>query len=522
MAVFLQDTWSFTPRWTLKAGVRAGQQEIKGSGDYTLPFTQDPLTGVRTLVPSTSLAGEYKFDWVFAPRVGITWDAKGDGRSKIYANVARYYERIPQDLAVRALTNEAGLGTTTFTSWDIPNGNPGTQGNSASIRGGQTSVAPGTKVPFVDDYILGWQQELGRDVSFEIRGIYREQGRALEDVQFNSVEATENYYSYAYFGPSSGAGQAVDRVPFPSDTATFSPDGGLTFLPGSPFGNYVLANPGDNTTAGFPDAVRKYYAMELILNKRFSDHWMFYGNMRFSRLRGNYEGLFRNDNGQSDPNVTSLFDFPDSPLLHGQFQPGVLYTDRPYSMKLYGSHSWDNGIELGAALNVAAGTPRTPMLAHPNSFYNNAGELPGTNPVYFWYSNTGACGAGLACYTEGSADDFFNDPNAIIPGASWTFPHLASSTLAKRGQTGRTSTVTGIDLSMSWTHQFNRWATFGVGATVFNVLNSREITQFDDNLELNTGVTDPDYGRPNPYNPVAGQFGSQLPRSARVYAKWSF
>jgi len=521
LAVFLQDTWSFTPKWTLKAGVRAGQQEITGSGNYTLPFTQD-IFGTRTLVPSTAVAGNYKFAWVFAPRVGLTWDTTGDGRSKIYVNAARYYERIPNDLAIRALTNEAGLGTTSFTSWDIAAGNPGTQSTSASIRGGQTSVASGTKVPFVDDYILGWQQELGRDVSVEIRGIYREQGRSLEDVQFNSVEATENYYSYAYFGPSAGPAQAVDRVPFPADLATFDTGGPAGILPGSPFGNYVLANPGDNTPAGFPSAVRKYYALETILSKRFGDHWMFYGNMRFSRLRGNYEGLFRNDNGQSDPNVTSLFDFPNSPLLAGQFEQGSLYTDRPFSMKLYGSYRWDNGIDLGAALNVAAGTPRTPLLAHPNSFYNNSGELPGTNPVYFWYSDTGACGAGLLCYTEGSASAFFDDPNAVIPGAAWNFPHLASSTLAKRGQTGRTSTTTGLDLSLAWSRQFNRWATFGIGATVFNVFNSREITQFDDNVEISTGVTNPDFGRPFPYNPVANQYGSQLPRSIRAYAKWSF
>ena len=31
---------------------------------------------------------------------------------------------------------------------------------------------------------------------------------------------------------------------------------------------------------------------------------------RWSRLWGNFEGFFRNDNGQSDPAITSLFDFP--------------------------------------------------------------------------------------------------------------------------------------------------------------------------------------------------------------------
>ena len=503
-AVFVQDTWTFGSNWTLKAGLRAGHQYIQGSGDYTLNFRIDPTGEIESSAPSAA-AGHYRFDWTLAPRVGLTWDTKGDGRSKAYVNAARYFERIPNDLAIRSLSNEAGLGTTTFLGWDLATGTPTNQSTGASIRGGQTSVQPGTKVPYVDEYVLGWQQEVGRDTSFEIRGIYREQGRSLEDTQFNTVEATENYYANYYFGYALGLN--INTVPFPND-----PQGAA----GSPFGNYVLANPGENTAAGFPAAKRIYQALEFIVNKRFSDHWQVYGNMRFARLRGNYEGLFRNDNGQSDPNISSLFDFPNSPLLAGQFEPGPLNTDVPFSMKLYGSRAWDNGLNIGAALNIAAGTPRTPLLAHPNGFYQNAGEVPGINPIYYWYSTTDVatnCPGFDACLTTGTALDFFNDAGAQIPGASWNFPHLYSYDKAGRGFTGRTSVAPSLDLSVSWQHKFNRWADFGVGVTVFNVFNFRENVGFDDNVELQAGVTDPDYGKPITF---------QDPRTIRAYAKWSF
>ena len=49
-------------------------------------------------------------------------------------------------------------------------------------------------------------------------------------------------------------------------------------------------------------------AIELTFNKRFSNNYQFIASYVFSSLIGNYEGLFRNDNGQSDPNITSLFD----------------------------------------------------------------------------------------------------------------------------------------------------------------------------------------------------------------------
>ena len=516
-AVFLQDTFTFAQNWTLKAGVRASQQEIRGGGDYTLQYylwdgNQNPATKTPTTLRQTDSgdAGVYKFDWAFAPRVGLTWDTKGDGRSKVYVNAARYFERIPNDLAVRALSNEAGFGTVTYNNWDLNGETGGVVGapdwqsarNLGSIRGGQTRVEDGTKLPYVDEFVLGWQQELGRDVSVELRGIYREQGRALEDVQFNSVEATENYYANYYFSYYYGA--TLDTVPFPNDSAGPA---------GLPFGEYVLGNPGENTPAGFPKADRKYYALEAILNKRFGDHWLFYGNMRFARLRGNYEGLYRNDNGQSDPNISSLFDFPDSPILQGQFEPGILNTDRPFSMKLYGSYQWDNGLNLGTALNVAAGIPRTPLLAHPNGFYQNAGEVPGANPIYYWYSTSNCTTADL-CLTTGSPDDFFADPGvAGTIFGSWAFPHLFSYENVGRGANGRTSVETQLDLSLGWTKQFNRWATFSVGATVFNVLNSRETTAFDDNVELQAGVTDPDYLKAT---------GFQTPRTLRMFARWSF
>jgi outer membrane receptor protein involved in Fe transport len=510
-AIFLQDTITFAQNWTLKAGIRASQQKITGSGDYVLQQYYDDGLHTPSTTRSSAEAGEYKFNWAFAPRIGLTWDVTGDGRSKAYLNAARYYERVPNDLAIRALSNEAGLGTTTYgdiplvpgPAWDLGIGSPVTanQTRGGSVRGGQTRVEEGTKLPYVDEYVVGWQQELGRDVSYEIRGIYREQGRALEDVQFNTVEATENYYIQYYLG---AAGVGINQIPFPDFGSAY-------------FGEYVLANPGENTPAGFPSALRKYYALELILNKRFGNHWLFMGNMRFARLRGNYEGLYRNDNGQSDPNVTSLFDFPDSPLLAGQFAPGPLNNDVPFALKLYGSYALDNGLNFGAAVNVAAGVPRTPLLAHPNGFYQNSGEVPGNNPIYYWYTDPTLnplvlpCGTAY-CFQSGSADAFFADPGAYSAGV-WAFPHLYTYSDAGRGFLGRTATLTTLDLSMTWTHQFNRWATFSFGATVFNVLNAREITISDDNVELQAGVTDPDYTNPTTF---------QDPRSIRAFAKWSF
>ena len=61
---------------------------------------------------------------------------------------------------------------------------------------------------------------------------------------------------------------------------------------------------------GFEDAIHDYDAVELTAEKRFGNNWGLQTSYRWSRLHGTFEGFFRNDNGQSDPAITSLFDFP--------------------------------------------------------------------------------------------------------------------------------------------------------------------------------------------------------------------
>ena len=104
------------------------------------------------------------------------------------------------------------------------------------------------------------------------------------------------------------------------------PVGGACFL------NLATADagPGDGIPDGFVKPVRRYNAVEFELDKRFSNHWLAFVNFRWGNLWGNYEGAFRNDNGQSDPGISSLFDFTAGKLglLGDQFQPGFLSTDR--------------------------------------------------------------------------------------------------------------------------------------------------------------------------------------------------
>ncbi len=95
-----------------------------------------------------------------------------------------------------------------------------------------------------------------------------------------------------------------------------------------------LATAGDNGPDGKPDGfanpIRKYQEFVVEYARNLKNNWQMRANFRYARLFGNYEGFFRNDNGQSDPGISSLFDFTTGALglLGDQFAPGLLNTDR--------------------------------------------------------------------------------------------------------------------------------------------------------------------------------------------------
>jgi len=130
----------------------------------------------------------------------------------------------------------------------------------------------------------------------------------------------------------------------------------------------------------YPNPQRNYQAVEFEVNKAFSNNWLMVANFRVGRLAGNYEGAFRNDNNQSDPGISSLFDLTDGQLglLGQQLGIGPLNTDRRYVLHVLPSYTIPRGfvknMVLGAGVNVQSGTPLTTLAAQ--EIYGNAGEVP--------------------------------------------------------------------------------------------------------------------------------------------------
>jgi hypothetical protein len=473
VAFFLQDTWNISDKFTLKLGVRSTQQELTGSEGFTLNFTQLSSSSFSQ-DPSVFMPGSYKFDTEWSPRVGFSYDPWGDGKGKAFLHYARYFERVPADLAVRQFSNEVGTSFFEFTDPDLTNPRAGRpiflQGTSPG------RVEDGTKLPYVDEFVLGWEQLIRPDLSFSVRGIFREQGRVLEDVAFTIAEAQLNYYYYYDANDNGMIDDDISEIPFPG----FGMEG---------FGEYVLANPGENTGDGFGTPTREYKAVEFEFQKRMSNNWRMTANYRYSELKGNYEGLFRNDNGQSDPNITSVFDYPDSPIMRGQQNSGPLNSDRPHVLHILGTRVYDSGLELGGGFNWQSGTPRTPLLAHP--LYLNSGEIPGIDPVFGVYDTNI-----MEWTTQSGTGDF-----------------LAGYTDSPRGSLGRLPDIATMDLHAGYTVKLARDMRLKLTADVFNLFDSQEATVIDDAVEATTAVPNANFNKARTL---------QLPRAVRVAANFTW
>jgi hypothetical protein len=418
---FIQDTWKVGSRLTIKPGLRYEQQKLVGN------------------------LAEFQWDGNWAPRLGVTYDPIGNGRSKIYGAWGRFFAKIPNDLAARALSADAGVTRADFfdagLTQIVPNG---------TLAAGQTThlVTAGlhpadfddtSRSTYQDEFLVGGEYEIMPSLNVGVRYIYRDMPRVLEDIG-----------SAAMVLYSQGA-------------------------PGLESVEYFITNPREgypatiNNVGAFEDPIHHYKALEFTADKRFSNNWALQSSYRWSKLDGTFEGFFRNDNGQSDPAITSLYDFPTNDPSYteigvpqfgyrgdirflGALGEGPLPNDRTHQFKSYGSYALDNGLNLGAGLTFSSGRPLTAFAANP--IYESDGEIP-----------EGPRGSGID-----TVDDGF-----------------------------RTRTPFEYDVN------FHADYSFAMGgdrrltllADIFNLFNTQEARDYNQNTETSPTVPDPDYGVPS-------------------------
>jgi hypothetical protein len=152
---------------------------------------------------------------------------------------------------------------------------------------------------------------------------------------------------------------------------------------------YFIGNPGEGIATDFPKATRDYNAVTVFFDKTFADLWLAQVSYTWSKLEGNYAGLFRPETGQLDPNINSDFDLVS--LLPNR--SGALPGDRPHSLKVFAAKEFvltdTLSFNVGTTYRGRSGTPISYLGAFPG--YGNgqafilergtAGRTPWRNDV---------------------------------------------------------------------------------------------------------------------------------------------
>ena len=443
---FVQDQWQMG-RVTINPGLRYEQETMSGTiiKDWTL-----------------------KNNW--APRIGATFDVAGDGKTKIYGNYGKFYARIPNDLAARALSADDG-----FTRGDyfdsgltrvVPEGvlAAGVTRHFILAGVGADTIDPDAKLTYTNEYVFGLDREIMRNTTFGVRYVYRNMPQVLEDI------ANCPMVAYELPQTSSICGSVEYILTNPSSSIPVAP--GTEFL-----------------GAHFDDPVHKYNSLEFTLNRRGSN-WSTMTSYRWSRLRGNFEGFYRDDNGQSDPGISSLYDFPTNDPSYAPFyaglnagdirylgdKNGILPLDRPHQVKLYGNYAWASGFNVGAGINLSSGQPFTPFAANPN--YGSDGEIP-----------TAPRGSGIQ-----TVDGFLK----------------------------RSPFESQTDLQASYALRMNGARRVTFLADVFNVFNQKSVRYYSQNTQLDNNVVNPDFGKPVNTNLAGNPPQYQAPFNMRVGIRFEF
>ena len=518
------DSYQINNHFTINAGLRWEEQWFAGS------------------------LMSYLFNDNWSPRVGINYDPKGDHKTKLFFNYARYQAVLPLDAAIRQLgselddtkfyfapktdasgnmlTDSTGAPIVVTDSTHVLNGTslgvddssqPTTFSAPSFASSTGEGILPGTKMEYENEYVFGIQREIKPGSMIGIRYTDRRLGRIIEDIGSQSPEGSlvdANYaggianvssksdyfhnenevtYTAAQWKAANGSNSPGYYATKANQSSYVAPVAGCTVsndtsvANGGYFTNYAGTayngacivnasttagvNGADGKSDGFADPTRRYQELVVEYARNMKDNWQMRWNYRYARLWGNYEGFFRNDNGQSDPGISSLFDFTNGSLglLGDQTTPGLLNTDRRMVFNMDVSYlisektpyhlSVLKGLNVGTNVRGQSGAPLSAYESHP--IYENTGEVP----------------------------------------------------VGGRGTKGTLPSTRQLDLHADYPVKFKQNYSLKFTIDAFNVTNSQMTANRNQNLDTAPGSSNPDYNKISSY---------QAPFYARASVKFEF
>lgn len=462
-AAYVEDSWQVTDNVLLYGGLRAETFENKNARG-------------ETFVES---------DTLIAPRLGFSWDVNGDSTFKVFGNAGRYFIPVASNTNIRGSVAEESTEVWYFVDGIDPNTglpiyDPANVLFPLAVNGSRVAPNPATVAAvnlepmYQDEFILGFQHQLGSDWSLGMRGIKREVKAGMDDVcshnGFNQWSADQGFDpNFATDGDGIDMAGCFLLNPGADAEMALDPDNNGTLEVYTVPASYL----------GLPQYSRKYHAAEFFFEKAKSNNWYLQGSYTYAKSKGNVEGYVNSTLEQDDAGVTQDFDFPA--FEDGAY--GYLPNDRRHSLKLFGAYDLSDEWTVSANMLVQSGRP-----------VSCNGFIP-VEDLGIGQPDAGSIGnyAGSSFYCRNAAGEL---------------------TLTNRGDFGRTPWTRTFDAGVSYTPN---WANdkLNLQVKVFNVLNSQTVTEYNESsAAFRTQTTlDPDF---------LNDVNYQTPRSVRFTVRYDF
>ncbi|MGN7918501.1 TonB-dependent receptor [Lysobacter sp. 22409] len=461
-AYYVEDNWQITPDLMLNAGLRVEAFDNKDSEG-------------RSYI---------KIDDMLAPRLGFSWDFNGDGRTKVFGNLGRYFLPVANVINIKQAGGFLDERTYyAFGGYEVrseggqdylypilgpqigPVDNSQGDGSVGDLRG---EVDADMDPVYQDELILGFQTMLGEKWSWGLRGIYRKLHNAIDDMEITSngllCDGEPGEVGFVMANP----GKTLKVY---TDTNCDGVNDGYVDIDTSRAGWAMYDDDGNYLgDRGWDKPKRTYRALEFVVDRAWDDKWEFNASYTWSQTKGNAEGPVTSDFNFADAGRTEAFDNPW--VNYGAY--GYLPNDRRHQIKARGTYAINDHWQVGATLSAQSGRPISAMgVGNP---------FDGTifHSFFICVENCDAAVASERVYQ-----------------------------LYGRGSAGRTPWTYDVGASLTYQRAFGR-ANFKAKLAVYNLFNQQRTIEVD---EEGSGDPDATFLRP---------VGFQTPRYSQLTLSVNF
>lgn len=462
-AYYLEDNWSVTDDLVLNLGLRYEEFDNKDGEGTTYIEMKD----------------------MWAPRFGFAWDMKGDGTTKLFGNVGRYFLPVANVINIKQggalLDARSYYG---FGGWEIRErdgvqyampilgeflGFDDDQGDG-TVGDLRSEVDADMDPVYQDELILGFQQQLSAAWSWGVRGIYRKLNNAIDDINITATHCGR-------IGSTWVMGNPGEDVTIWGDTDCDGTKDGYVTIDTSKEGywteadNYVYrdgrwryANSTATGQMGWEKPKRTYKALEFQVDRAWDERWMFNASYTLSWSEGNAEGPVNTDTNFGDTGRTENFDDP----FVNRLGYGPLANDHRHQIKLRGAYALTDNWRIGATVDARSGGPITAF---------------GVGNPYNWklYHSYYLCVENCS------------PPDGAVEGDTWSTSDRVYEH-SPRGGAGRMPWIIDVGTSLSYNREF-AWGEFNAKLSVYNLFNNQKPVWVYQDLESSVGERDPFFGQ---------------------------